>query len=273
MNASAGIQHHESRIAACVIRARQPHVLRQVPIFVTTLCRVRQGEKLLRWDEREMRASPQQLILMPAGLELGITNVPCVQGHYIADAVSFPTELLRSFSARYGKAINTQTSRAQSAELCVALDRDTSQAWENLLACIAANAPDTLRAHYAEGVLLALGLAGQAGPLLIDRHDPLSARVEQMLIVNPAKSWAVADVAQRLNLGASTLRRQLADEGGSFSKILEQVRLGMALQWLQTTARPIGEIAAASGYASASRFAVRFRKHYGLSPRELRAVI
>nr|WP_232434489.1 helix-turn-helix domain-containing protein [Pseudomonas fuscovaginae] len=69
------------------------------------------------------------------------------------------------------------------------------------------------------------------------------------------------------------MRRQLANEDDSFSNILENVRLGMALPWLQTTPRPMGEIAAAGGYASASRFAVRFRKHYGLSPREFRAAI
>ncbi|WP_409283325.1 helix-turn-helix transcriptional regulator, partial [Pseudomonas protegens] len=109
--------------------------------------------------------------------------------------------------------------------------------------------------------------------LLLDRPDPLWERVQQLLMRNPARDWTVACVAKRLNLGASTLRRQLANENDSFSNILENVRLGMALQWLQTTPRPIGEIAAASGYASASRFAVRFRKHYGLSPRELRAAI
>ncbi len=82
-----GIQHRENIIDACVIRARQPLALPRVPVFVTTLCRVRQGEKLLQWDDREMRAGPQHLILMPAGRELGISNFPGLPGHYIADAV------------------------------------------------------------------------------------------------------------------------------------------------------------------------------------------
>ncbi|WP_191488888.1 helix-turn-helix transcriptional regulator [Pseudomonas sp. FEN] len=273
MNAPVGIQHRQSRIGASVIQARQPHALQRVPIFVTTLCRVRQGEKLMGWEGREMRVGSRHLILMPAGCEVRINNYPGAQGYYIADAVTFPTELLRAFSVRYNQQLDTFPGRAATREFCVPLDRHTTQAWENLLDCINADSPDALRTHYAEAVLLALALAGQAGPLLLDRHDPLCERVQQIIMSAPARDWTVAGVAERLHLGASTLRRQLANEGDSFSNILENVRLGMALQWLQVTPRPIGEIAAASGYASASRFAVRFRKHYGLSPRELRAAL
>ncbi|KIH81928.1 helix-turn-helix transcriptional regulator [Pseudomonas batumici] len=273
MNNPAGVQHRQSRIGASVIQARQPHALQRVPIFVTTLCRVRQGEKLMGWDDRQMRVGSRHLILMPAGCELGISNYPGAQGDYIADAVTFPTELLRAFSVRYSQQITAHPGRTATQELCVPLDRHTTQAWENLLDCINADSPDALRTHYAEAVLLALALGGWAGPLLLDRHDPLCERVQQILMTDPARDWTVANVAERLNLGASTLRRQLANENDSFSNILENVRLGMALQWLQVTPRPIGEIAAASGYASASRFAVRFRKHYGLSPRELRAAL
>lgn len=267
-----GIQHRENIIDACVIRARQPHTLQRVPIFVTTLCRVRQGEKLLQWDDRQMRAGPQHLILMPAGRELGLSNFPGLHGHYIADVVTFSGSTLRDFSSRYGRQI-MDGRRAPTTDLCVPLDKHTTQAWDQLLASIHANAPQALRTHYGEAVLLGLGLNGQAGPLLMDRNDPLCERVQQLLMGSPERDWTVASVAQHLNLGESTLRRQLANEGSSFRNILESVRLATALQWLQTTSRPIGEIAGASGYASASRFAVRFRSHYGLSPRELRAAI
>ncbi|NWA03848.1 helix-turn-helix transcriptional regulator [Pseudomonas gingeri] len=273
MNAPAGIQHRQRRIGASVIQARQPHALQRVPIFVTTLCRVRQGEKVMSWDDRQMRVGSRHLILMPAGREVGVGNYPGAQGFYIADTVSFPTELLRTFIARHSQQLAPLPGRGSTQELCVPLDRHTTSAWENLLEAINADSPDALCSHYAEAVLLALALGGWAGPLLRDRNDPLCERVQQIVMGDPARDWTVAGVAERLNLGASTLRRQLANEDDSFSNILENVRLGMALQWLQTTPRPIGEIAAASGYASASRFAVRFRKHYGLSPRELRGVL
>lgn len=263
------IGHEERHIAAGVIQARQAHVLRRVPIFMSTLCRVRQGEKHIQDGEREMRAGPQHMVLMPAGRELGMANHPGSSGYYIADTVSFSSDFLRAFRIRLG----VQNQVQQGSALCVPLDSHSANAWTNLLACLATNAPQAMRNHYAEGVLLALSLAGQAGPLLTDRHDPLAARVEQLLMHDPAGNWSVASVAERLHMGASTLRRRLAEEGSSFSHILEQARLGFALQCLQGTARPIGEIAAACGYASASRFSARFRQHYGLSPRALRAAM
>ena len=267
-----GIQHRENIIDACVIRARQPLTLPRVPVFVSTLCRVRQGEKLLQWDDREMRAGPNHLILMPAGRELGISNFPGPHGHYIADAVSFPVSTLRNFSTRYSQQIMSCRGVLKT-DLCVPLDRHTTQAWEQLLAAINGNAPQALCTHYGEAVLLSLCLGGQAGPLLMGRNDRLCERVQQLVMASPERDWTVASIAQHMNLGESTLRRQLAKEGNSFRNILEGVRLSTALQRLQTTSRPIGEIAGACGYASASRFAVRFRSHYGLSPRELRAAI
>jgi AraC-like DNA-binding protein len=268
MSVPDAIGHEEKRIATGVIQARQAHVLRRVPVFVSTLCHVRQGEKRIQSGEQELRAGPQHMILMPAGRELSISNHPGSSGNYIADTVSFPAELLRNFRTRIGVQNHVQTG-----QLCVPLDEHSASAWNNLLACLATDAPQALRTHYAEGVLLALSLAGHAGPLLTDRHDPLGARVEQLLMHDPAADWTVASVAGRMHMGASTLRRRLADESSSFSHILEQVRLGLALQSLQGTARPVGEIAFASGYASASRFSARFRQHYGLSPRALRAAM
>lgn len=267
-----GIQHRENIIDACVIRARHPLTLPRTPVFVSALCRVRQGEKLVQWDDREMRAGPNQLILMPAGRELGISNFPGPHGHYIADAMTFPVSTLRNFSTRYSQQIMSCRGVLKT-DLCVPLDRHTTQAWEQLLAAINGNAPQALCTHYGEAVLLSLCLGGQIGPLLMGRNDPLCERVQQLVMASPERDWTVASIAQHMNLGESTLRRQLAKEGNSFRNILEGVRLSTALLRLQTTSRPIGEIAAACGYASASRFAVRFRSHYGLSPRELRAAI
>lgn len=273
MDVHEGLQHRESIIESCVVRARQHHTLQRVPIFTTALCRVRQGQKLLQWDEREMRAGPQHLLFLPAGREVGVTNFPGAQGDYIADVVSFPVAVLRNFIARYGAQLTRDTSGGVSTDLCIHLDKQTRQAWDQLLIVLNTGAPAALCTHYGEAVLLCLCLAGQAGPLLMDRSDPLSERVQRLIGSNLSRGWTVAIVAQQLNLGESTLRRQLANEEASFRSILENVRLAAALQWLQTSKKAIGEISSACGYASASRFAVRFKSHYGLSPRSLRAAM
>ena len=273
MDPHDALQHRESIIESCVIQARQPHTLRRVPIFMTALCRVRQGQKRLQWDEQEMLAGPQHLLLMPAGREVGVSNFPGAQGHYIADVVSFPVSVLRQFMARYGEQFARSAPGHVTTELCVRLDKQTRQAWDQLLVALNSGAPAALCTHYGEAVLLCLCLSGLAGPLLMGRNDPLSERVQRLMISNLSRDWTIAAVAHQLNVGESTLRRQLANEDASFRSILENVRLAAALQRLQTSSDPIGEIASACGYASPSRFAVRFKTHYGLSPRALRAAI
>ncbi len=272
MTATDHIVYSERRIEGGLLQARQAHALRRVPILMPTLCRVRHGEKLLQWGERAMRVGGQHLILMPAGEELGIANFPGAQG-YVAEAVRLSPELLTRFRARHGALLENQLAQAASANLCVPLNRDIGLAWHQLIDSLHPDGHAALQEHHAEGLLLALGVAGHAGPLLRDRRDRLSARVQQLLLLDPGRRWSVDEVAARLHLGASTLRRQLAAEERPFRQVSESVRLGVALERLQSTRRPIGEIAVASGYASASRFAVRFRQHYGLSPRALRAAL
>ncbi|WP_211222842.1 helix-turn-helix transcriptional regulator [Paludibacterium yongneupense] len=224
------------------------------------------------WQGRTLLAGPQQLVLMPAGIELDISNRPGTLGYH-AEVLTLATPLIQRFRANHGTLVAPLLTSAASRDLCVPLDRGIATAWDDLQARLGDASHAAIQNHYAEGLLLALTLAGHAGPLLFDRRDPLSDRVQQLLLFDPAMEWTVALVANRLGVGESTLRRQLAQEGRRFREILEDVRLGCALQLLQTTRTPIGDIAVASGYASASRFAVRFRLRYGLSPRTLRAAL
>ena len=262
----------ELRIAHGTIEARRAQTLRRVPVFQSALCRVRHGTKLLEWGARQVRATTSDVVLMPAGQELGVANLPGAQG-YRAEVLSFSPALIARFRARHGGLVDTQLRQATTASLCVPLDVHAEQAWDQLTASLASSTPPALLAHQAEGLLLALALGGHCGPLLLDRRDPLAARVQQVLLLDPGADWSVAKVASKLHVGASTLRRQLALEQRHFRAILEDVRLGLALQELQSGILPIGDIAAACGYASPSRFAARFRQHYGLSPRDLRATL
>ena len=188
------------------------------------------------WDDREMRAGNQHLILLPAGRQLGIRNYPGAQGHYVADVELSCPALQVSLS--YREQIGNWPGH--TSDLCVPLDRHTALAWDNLLECIASDAPDALRSHYGEAVLLALALGGWAAPLLLDRRDPLCERVQHILMGNPARDWTVACVAERLNLGPRPCAGNWQTRPAASASSPENVRLGMALQWLQTTARPIG---------------------------------
>ncbi|WP_052878074.1 helix-turn-helix transcriptional regulator [Chromobacterium subtsugae] len=259
----------ECRIEAGEVRARLPQRIRRVPVCLPALCRVRHGLKRIWLGEREMSAGPAQLVLLPAGSELDIANLPGPAG-YLADVVSLPPALLARFCERHGSLLLRQRA---GHELCLDIGEPGHRAWQLLMDSLRGDTPPEMREHHAEGVLLALALAGQAGPLLQAPAAPVAQRIRQLLMLDPAAPWSVETAARRLNLGASTLRRRLAEEDSGFQRLLEDVRMGQALQNLQTGAKPIADIAAASGYASPSRFAARFRQRYGLSPSELRRTL
>ena len=86
----------------------------------------------------------------------------------------------------------------------------------------------------------------------------------------PERAWLSKDLAQAFAMSEATFRRRLADQGQSFNDILVDVRMTTALTLLQVTDRPIADIAYQVGYASAARFAIRFRKRFGFSPTSVR---
>ena len=93
-----------------------------------------------------------------------------------------------------------------------------------------------------------------------------------MIGVAPEKNWISKDIAQSVAMSEATFRRRLADEGQSFTGILLDVRMTLALTLLQVTDISISKIAYQVGYESASRFSVRFKKRFGFSPTAIRGV-
>lgn len=161
-----------------------------------------------------------------------------------------------------------QTGRLTS--LCAPLAPEMSFMWQSVLRAVREGLSAELQHHQAMGLLLALYQAGYAGPLLNERREDITGQVRQIIMLSPAEAWSVAKVAKMLFLGESTLRRRLQQESRSFRQIVEEVRMAYALGQLQSTSRPIGDIAQSSGYLSGSRFSARFRQHYGLLPKYVR---
>jgi AraC family transcriptional regulator of adaptative response / DNA-3-methyladenine glycosylase II len=81
----------------------------------------------------------------------------------------------------------------------------------------------------------------------------------------------VADLAERIGVGARHLRRLFVDElGAGPLEIAATRRLLFAKKLLGETALPITQVGLASGYRSLRRFNAAFRAGYGRSPRALR---
>jgi AraC-like DNA-binding protein len=67
-----------------------------------------------------------------------------------------------------------------------------------------------------------------------------------------------------------TLARQLAEEGTSFEALLDEVRLGVALQGLTGSELNVQDVAFLLGYSETAAFSRAFRRWTGQSPAEYR---
>lgn len=142
-----------------------------------------------------------------------------------------------------------------------------------------------------DGVALALAVAGRlvydperraaggsgAGPQLavplrlIARKDEALAVAVALMDANLEEPLSVVRIAARAAIGVRDLerrfRRHLGTSPGAYYRSL---RLSLVRRLLEETDLSVSEIAARSGFNSASALARAFRARYGLSPRRVR---
>lgn len=88
--------------------------------------------------------------------------------------------------------------------------------------------------------------------------------------VLPAKDVELQYVAQKLNLTARTVQRNLASEGTTFKKILDEARRDHTISEIKDTAYSVSEIAYRLGYRDLSSFYRAFKRWTGFTPVEYR---
>ncbi|QLG89287.1 helix-turn-helix transcriptional regulator [Chitinibacter bivalviorum] len=258
------------QIQQSVILAKATQQLREVTCLQATLMRIVHGEKHIWMNEQTHIARRGDLLIAPAGMQLTLSNHPDAHG-YACEVLALDATLIQHFRSSYPEAI--QAVMQNPPRLCEKITPMIEHLWDEVFAATASHEPAQLLQHRAEGLLLAMTMAGYGVSFLLNRSDSLAERVQHLIMLHPAQDWTVDAMAKQLNLGASTLRRQLDKEGQSFRDLLEQVRLNMALGLIQTSKQAIGQIALQCGYASASRFSARFQQQFGVKPMQLRATV
>jgi AraC-like DNA-binding protein len=242
--------------APALIRLRQATraLFRSVTGEVSLILRVDSGIKRLSCQGRRTEVPEGTLALMPAFLPMDVENHPGAGGFYRATGLLLPPGI----TVPRGSSTSTvcDDPRALAAfDRALVLHRRTA-------------VPHAIRAHATAEVLLWLDAAGlrlppEAPPALPDRVRALTGSALD-------RSWRANEVAARLGVSAPTLRRHLAAAGISFAALLADQRMNRALGLLQATDLPVGVIAGEVGYASATRFAARFRTRFGLLPSAIR---
>jgi AraC-like DNA-binding protein len=116
-------------------------------------------------------------------------------------------------------------------------------------------------------------LESHADDLLSERRTAAGLRglVEnRLLTVLPNGRVQAAMVADQFGMSARSFTRHLAREGTSFSEILDHVRSGLALRYLEDQRVSLQQIAWLLGYSELAAFNHAFRRWFDMSPRKAR---
>lgn len=198
---------------------------------------------------------PGTLFVLPRGVPLDILNVPAERsGSYQSLVLEIRGEDLPDLSP---PPVRTAAGPA------VPLDEARVAAVLHAASEIADGpARSTVRASRLTEVLALLCDVPEAAPLY-DRT--LADRVVRLVRGDLAHDWTAAEIAKRLAVSESTLRRRLAEEDMQFAALLRRERMEAARRRI---ARGEGSQTAAMavGYASRSHFARAYRDVFGVNP-------
>ena len=225
------------------------------------LIRVQTGLKRVKTDLGSVEIAAGSLAVMPPRVSMTIENSPSRTAPYSAQLLVIPDSLVQIVRAEIGS--DGDPLRVSRRERVLnAFDRAVAYAEDR-------NVPERLKSQAVREVLLWLGEEGIGFGR--PRLPSFADRLRAVLSAEPDRDWRSAAAASLLAVSEPTLRRHLAADGTSFSTLLADVRMGVALALLQTTDLPVNRVALDVGYACPSRFAVRFRKRFGLSPSAIRS--
>ena len=107
----------------------------------------------------------------------------------------------------------------------------------------------------------------------LTQQEGLVDQVRKLIITLPGRAPAPEEIAGKLNMSYRTLRRRLSDEGSSFKEIQNEVRMGMASEYMRQTELTTQEIAFLLGYGEASNFHRAFKVWHDQTPGEYRSSV
>jgi len=99
----------------------------------------------------------------------------------------------------------------------------------------------------------------------------IAGKVRNALLANSAASTNFAAVAQYLTMSPRTLRRRLQENDVSYRKLLDELRMHVAIKYLRDTVMTIEDIADALGFSEAAGFRRAFHRWTRSSPQEFRS--
>ncbi|AHB04835.2 MULTISPECIES: AraC family transcriptional regulator [Pandoraea] len=122
---------------------------------------------------------------------------------------------------------------------------------------------DPAMVRYAQQLLDASVISQQANTLDDVRRS--------IVLLLPSGRCCIEQVAEHLGVVCRTVQRRLAQDGQSFSSIMNDIRKELATRHVIETDRPLTEVATLLGFSAPSAFSRWYHSQFGCSPKESRA--
>lgn len=129
------------------------------------------------------------------------------------------------------------------------------------------------QARYSDAMILELTEAVRRSRMRLGNYSPPIRQIVEHIQLNYSQHLTVPELASICHLSESHLSRTFKKElGMSISQYAEHLRCEKAAEMLRSGTTAIGEISRYVGYIDNNYFAKVFKKQYGMSPTEYRAV-
>jgi AraC-like DNA-binding protein len=92
-----------------------------------------------------------------------------------------------------------------------------------------------------------------------------------VLLLLPSGRCCIEQVALHLGIVCRTVQRRLAEQGISFSTLVNDLRVELATRHVDGSERPLTEVAALLGFSAPSGFSRWYHTQFGCSPKDSRA--
>lgn len=261
-------------------------LLKHIYVTNTTLIKLSAGTMNItsNWNEK-LFCSSECLILIEKNQTL---SIKCneVNNHLNFKVIDISYEIMnKMYSLLFSTAKSEDTlnlnKNINSRMLCSPLRPGMNEAFDNVFYCMKktdnCECGDCNRCHPESDVspldftlifLLSAFAANEDGIGILSRAIKSSYRekIFNMISKDPSGSWNLDDMAMKMFMSRSTLKRKLSAEGTSFSEIYLDVRMSKAAKLLRAGEHNISQVSVLCGYNQPSYFITSFRKYFQMTP-------
>ncbi|WP_420589338.1 AraC family transcriptional regulator [Bacterioplanoides sp.] len=104
----------------------------------------------------------------------------------------------------------------------------------------------------------------------VANHEGIIGLIRGLLVAPQHEFPSLELTAEKMNTSTSTIKRKLREYNTSYQKILNEVRMEIAVDYLQNSDKSIKEICYDLGYQEPSTFSRAFRQWTNMSPQQYR---